>query len=86
MLGAVFASEPQSSGVGLGMRGWKVAQQKRARSQQLGYGYELWDTQDLCHHPGEHPITWLLQCRHRKASSLELEHREAKQLDPSEGR
>jgi len=42
---------------------------------------ELRDTQkDFSRHPGEHIVTWLLWCWDKGASSLELEHREAKQL------
>ncbi|GAB0208219.1 hypothetical protein GRJ2_003287600 [Grus japonensis] len=42
---------------------------------------ELRDMQkDFSCHPGEHIITWLLQCWDNGASSLELEGREAKQL------
>ncbi|GAB0203012.1 hypothetical protein GRJ2_002766800 [Grus japonensis] len=35
---------------------------------------------DFSHLPGEHIITWLLRCWDNRASSLELEGREAKQL------
>jgi len=35
---------------------------------------------DFSHHPGEHIVTWLLQCWDNRASSLELEGKEAKQL------
>ena len=35
---------------------------------------------DFSHHPGEHIATWLLQCWDNRASSLELEGKEAKQL------
>ncbi|GAB0204778.1 hypothetical protein GRJ2_002943400 [Grus japonensis] len=42
---------------------------------------ELRDTQkDFSCHPGEHIVTWLLQCWDNGASSPELEGREAKQL------
>lgn len=34
---------------------------------------------DFSHHPGK-GITWLLQCWRNRASSLELEGRETKQL------
>jgi len=35
---------------------------------------------DFGHHPGDHFVTWLLQCWDNGASSLELEGREVKQL------
>ncbi|KAK4813969.1 hypothetical protein QYF61_003703, partial [Mycteria americana] len=35
---------------------------------------------DFSHRPGEHVVTWLLQCWGDGASSLELEGKEAKQL------
>ncbi|GAB0207722.1 hypothetical protein GRJ2_003237900 [Grus japonensis] len=35
---------------------------------------------DFSCHPGKHIITWLLRCWDNRASSLELEGREAKQL------
>ncbi|KAK4811012.1 hypothetical protein QYF61_015716 [Mycteria americana] len=35
---------------------------------------------DFSHRPGEHIVTWLLQCWDNRASSLELEGKEAKQL------
>ncbi|XP_049685369.1 uncharacterized protein LOC126050896 [Accipiter gentilis] len=35
---------------------------------------------DFSHHPGEHIVTWLLQCWDSGASSVELEGKEAKQL------
>ncbi|GAB0184017.1 hypothetical protein GRJ2_000867000 [Grus japonensis] len=35
---------------------------------------------DFGHHPGEHIVTWLLQCWDNGAGSLESEGREAKQL------
>jgi len=35
---------------------------------------------DFSHHPGEHTVTWLLQCWDNGARSLELEGKEAKQL------
>ncbi|KAK4815995.1 hypothetical protein QYF61_010863 [Mycteria americana] len=42
---------------------------------------ELRDVQkDFSHHPGEHIVSWLLRCWNNRASSLELEVREAKQL------
>ncbi|GAB0209210.1 hypothetical protein GRJ2_003386700 [Grus japonensis] len=42
---------------------------------------ELRDMQkDFSRHPDEHIITWLFQCWDSRASSLELEGREAKQL------
>ncbi|KAK4821708.1 LOW QUALITY PROTEIN: hypothetical protein QYF61_027780 [Mycteria americana] len=49
---------------------------------------ELRDMQkDFSHRPGEHVVIWLLQCWDNRASSLELEGREAKQLGslPREG-
>ncbi|KAK4815719.1 hypothetical protein QYF61_006757 [Mycteria americana] len=42
---------------------------------------ELRDRQkDFSHHPGDHIVTWLLQCWDSGASSLEFESKEAKQL------
>ncbi|KAK4821357.1 hypothetical protein QYF61_018895 [Mycteria americana] len=42
---------------------------------------ELQDMQkDFSHRPGEHVVTWLLQCWDNGASSLELKGKEAKQL------
>jgi len=35
---------------------------------------------DFYRHPGEHIVTWLLRCWDNRASSLELEGKEAKQL------
>jgi len=39
---------------------------------------DMW--KDFSRHPGEHIVTWLLRCWDNRASSLELEGREAKQL------
>ncbi|KAK4815630.1 hypothetical protein QYF61_005192 [Mycteria americana] len=42
---------------------------------------ELRDRQkDFSHRPGDHVVTWLLQCWDSGASSLELEGKESKQL------
>ncbi|KAK4815853.1 hypothetical protein QYF61_009021 [Mycteria americana] len=42
---------------------------------------ELRDMRKYCsHHPGEHVVTWLLQCWDNGASSLELQGRKGKQL------
>ena len=35
---------------------------------------------DFSRHPGEHIVAWLLQCWDNRASSLELDSKEAKQL------
>jgi len=47
---------------------------------------ELRDMQkDFSCHPGEHIATWLLQCWDNRASILELEGKEAKQLESLAG-
>jgi len=35
---------------------------------------------DFSRHPGKHIVTWLLRCWENRASDLELEGKEAKQL------
>ncbi|KAK4806233.1 hypothetical protein QYF61_013377 [Mycteria americana] len=53
---------------------------ERETTQSLALS-ELRDMRkDFSHRPGEHVVTWLLRCWDSRASSLELEGKEAKQL------
>jgi len=59
-------------------------QEKEAEPEIISGSLSLSELQDMrkdfsCQ-PGEHIVTWLLQCWENGASSLELESREAKQL------
>ncbi|GAB0205046.1 hypothetical protein GRJ2_002970200 [Grus japonensis] len=59
-------------------------QEEEAEPEVITQSLSLSELQDMrkdfsCH-PGEHIVTWLLQCWDNGASSLELESREAKQL------
>jgi len=48
------------------------------RSLSLSELRDMW--KDISPHPGENIVTWLLRCWDNRASSLELEGKEAKQL------
>jgi len=57
---------------------WEIETEIITQSLSLG---ELRDMRkDFSRHPGENIVTWLLWCWDDRASSLELEGKEAKQL------